>query len=51
MRNPVPRATKAIGLTSVATLGALAGWWWQNRGEQIDVEERTRRRLRAWEMR
>ena len=51
MRNPLPRTTGTLGLASAASLGALAGWWWQTRAEQLDVEERTRRRLRGWEKR
>lgn len=37
---------------ALATAGAaLAGWWWQSRDREPELEERTRRRLRAWERR
>ena len=40
--------TGAAGLTLAAATGALAGWWWQSRSREPDLDERTRARLRAW---
>ena len=39
------------GLALAAATGALAGWWWQSRTREPDLEERTRARLRRWEHR
>ena len=50
MTNPEKR-TGVTTLALVAGTGALAGWWFQNRGAEVSVEERTRVRLRPWSMR
>jgi hypothetical protein len=49
MALPSPRPL--LGTALAALTGATAGWWWQNRAGEIDLEERTRIRLRAWDKR
>ena len=40
-----------FGATAAAATGAFAGWWWQSRSRQSALEERTRIRLRRWQLR
>lgn len=47
----MPNPSKLTGTALAAAVGALAGWWWQSRAREPDLEERTRARLRPWAMR
>lgn len=40
-----------FGATVAAATGAFVSWWWQSRSRQSDLEERTRVRLRRWQLR
>ena len=40
-----------IGAATAAAVGGLAGWWLESRSRESAVEERTRVRLRRWQLR
>lgn len=42
---------EAFGATAVAAAGGLAGWWLESRAREMEQEERTRVRLRRWQLR
>lgn len=42
------RLSRLPATAIVATVGALGGWWWQNRAQEVALTERTRARLRPW---
>lgn len=42
---------EVFGTTAAAGMGGLAGWWLQSRAREPEQEERTRTRLRRWQLR
>ncbi|WP_242095737.1 hypothetical protein [Sphingomonas sp. CROZ-RG-20F-R02-07] len=40
-----------IGVMTAAAAGALGGWWFESRAREPKQEERTRVRLRRWQLR
>jgi hypothetical protein len=41
----------ALGGSVAAAVGGLAGWWLESRSREPEQEERTRVRLRRWQLR
>lgn len=41
----------ALGGSIAAAVGGLAGWWLESRSREPEQEERTRVRLRRWQLR
>ena len=42
---------EVIGTTAAAAVGGLAGWCLESRAREPEQEERTRVRLRRWQLR